>query len=162
ERKEPFTIAQPTGTVIVSSAMFEVLENEAQLASLLGREVAHVIQKHHLRQAEESTQKRFALALGRLGSYSRLNEVQADRLSLEYMQLAGYDLREAPRVWKLIAEKNPEREDAVTRQSSLIIALQDTYSQQDVKGTPKNEEEFRRIVARVREAIAENQARQKK
>jgi hypothetical protein len=162
ERKEAFTISLPNGAVIVSSSMFDVLENEAQLASLLGREIAHVVQKHHMRQAEESTQKRFALALGRLGSFSRLNEVQADRLSLEYMLLAGYDVREAPRAWKLIAGKNPERDYAVTRQSSLIVALQDTYSQQDSKGTRKNEEEFRQAAARLREAIAESQARQKK
>jgi Peptidase family M48 len=162
ERKEAFTVALPVGAVIVSSAMFDVLENEAQLASLLGREIAHVVQKHHMRQAEESTQKRFALALGKLGSFSRLNEVQADRLSLEYMLLAGYDVREAPRAWKLIAGKHPERDYAVTRQSSLIVALQDTYSQPDPKGTRKNEEEFRQAAARLREAMDESQARKKK
>jgi hypothetical protein len=161
-RKDALMLSLPSGVVVVSSGMFDVLENEAQLASLLGREIAHVVQKHNLRQWEESEQKRLAFAFGRTGSYSWQNEVQADRLSLEYMLLAGYDLREAPRAWKLIGEKNPDRDDAVTRQSSLMVALQDTYPQQDSRGARKNEEEFRQAAARLREVISVGQAGKKK
>ena len=162
ERPEAFVLSLPNGFVIVSSGLFDVLENEAQLASMLGREIAHIIQKHSLRQWEESAQKRFALALGRAGSYSGLNHVQADRLSLEYMLLAGYDLREAPRAWKLLSEKYPEHDETMTRQSSFMIALADTYSQQDFKGARKNEAEFSQVAGRVREAVAAEQAKQKK
>ena len=161
-RNDPLTLSLPNGTVVITSGMFDALENEAQLASVMGREIAHVIQKHHLRQFEESAQKRFALSLGRVDSYSHLNEVQADRLSLEYMLLAGYDLREAPRAWKLIAEKNPKQDEAITRRSSLMIALQDTYSQYNPDGARKNEEEFRQIANRLRVVLSEYQAKQKK
>jgi predicted Zn-dependent protease len=161
-RKEALMFSLPSGVVVVTSAMFDVLENEAQLASLLGREIAHIVQKHSLRQWNESEQKRLAFVFGRTGSYSWQHEVQADRLSLEYMLLAGYDPREAPRAWKLIAEKNPDWDDAVTRQSSLMIALQESYPQQDSKGARKNEEEFRQVVARIHEVIASGQAGQKK
>ncbi|HKR02435.1 MAG TPA: M48 family metallopeptidase, partial [Pyrinomonadaceae bacterium] len=162
ERPEAFALSLPNGDVIVSSGLFDVLENEAQLASMLGRQIAHIIQKHNLRQWDESTQKRLALTLGRAGSYSYLNHVQADRLSLEYMLLAGYDLREAPRAWKLLSDKYPEQEETVTRQSSLMVALADTYSRQDFKGTRKNETEFRQEAGRVREAVAAEQAKRKK
>lgn len=163
ERPEPFAISLPGGVVLVSSGLFEVLENEAQLASLLAREVAHIVQKHYLRQWDESAQKRFALAFGRAGSYSQVNHVQADRLSLEYMLLAGYDLSEATRAWKLIGEKTPAAsEGALTRRSSLMIALKDNYSQSDFGGLRKNEEEFRQMAKRVHEVVIESQAKQKK
>jgi hypothetical protein len=51
----------------------------------------------------------------------------------------------------------------VTRRSSFIVALQDTYPQyQDAGGTRKNVEEFRQIVARIHEVISAYQAGQKK
>jgi hypothetical protein len=163
ERPEPFALSLPNGVVLVTSTLFEVLENEAQLAAMLGRQIAHVIQKHNLRQSLESTQKRLSLAMGRAGSYSYVNHVQADRLSLEYMLLAGYDLREAPRAWKLIgAKEQAAAEGAITRRSSLMIALRDTYSQTDLNELRKNEEEFHQMAKRVREVVAESQAKQKK
>lgn len=162
EYKDAFTAALPSGTIIVTSAMFDLLENEAQLAALLGRNIAHIVQKHHLRQMEESTQKRFALALGRVGSYSRLNEIQADRLSLEYLHLAGYDLSQAVRAWQLIAANDPESEVPITRRTSLMVALFDTYPQYDSGRARKNEEEFRQIAARIRQVMAENLASRKK
>jgi hypothetical protein len=163
ERSEPFVFALPNGRVVVSSGLFEVLENEAQLVALMARQIAHIVQKHNLRQWEESTQKRFSLVLGRAGSYSQVNHVQADRLSLEYMLLAGYDLRESTRAWKLLGAKSQtDDEVAITRRSSLMIALKDTYSQIDMNGLRKNEEEFRQIQKRVREAVIELQAKEKK
>jgi hypothetical protein len=163
ERPEPFALSLPNGVVVVSSGLFAALENEAQLASMMAREVAHIVQKHNLRQWEASAQKRLSLALGRAGSYSQVNHVQADRLALEYLLRAGYDLHEAPRAWKLIADKVPaEAELLVTRRSSLMVALMDTYSQTGASGLRKNEAEFRQMQRRVREAVLEFQAKQKK
>lgn len=102
--------------------MFDVVENEAQLAAVIGHEIAHATQEHTWRQMNYhknalmalNIASAFAAAYGardlaRLGNmvegairngYSRSLENQADRIGLEYMVRVGYDPREAPRLWK--------------------------------------------------------------
>jgi predicted Zn-dependent protease len=101
------------------------VENEAQLAFVVGHEIAHATQEHTLRQLEFHRKKRIALniaaaaaaAYGAYGvrdilnlvsaaianGYQRSLENQADRLGMEYMVAAGYDPREAPRAWKAMS-----------------------------------------------------------
>lgn len=49
EGKEAHACATPDGIVLVSTAMFEVLENEAQLTFVLAHELAHAEQEHSFR-----------------------------------------------------------------------------------------------------------------
>lgn len=46
--------ATPGGTVLVTRGMYERLRNEGELAGLLAHEIAHVLQKHQLRQIQKS------------------------------------------------------------------------------------------------------------
>src|SRR5687767_4646850 len=41
--------AAPGGYIVVTKGMLRQLRNEAELAAVLGHEVAHVVQKHHIR-----------------------------------------------------------------------------------------------------------------
>ncbi len=106
--------------------MFNVAENEAQLAAVIGYEIAHATQEHQWREMNYHKNSlmtlhiasAFAAAYGktdlaRIGNmvegairngYSRSLENQADRIGLEYMVRAGYDPREAPRLWKQMAK----------------------------------------------------------
>lgn len=49
--------AAPGGYVVLTLGLFNLLENEAQLAGVLAHEIAHVVEKHHL-DALESLLKR--------------------------------------------------------------------------------------------------------
>jgi len=118
----------PNGAMVVWSGLLLRLTNEAQLATVLGHEVAHYARRHSLQRWEELRTTaslamlfRFATAVagvgqagllgdlaaaGYLASFSRENEREADDLGFDMMVAAGYDVREAPKVWAgMVAEK---------------------------------------------------------
>ena len=118
------------GSVYVTIGLLEVLENEAQLATVLGHEIAHITHEHLSRGAGKRLWTTLALSvaqatieetldgageifagigLGLAGSalisgYSRNFEDQADRVGLRYMYEAGYDPMQAPRVWHVFTQ----------------------------------------------------------
>ncbi len=118
------------GSVYVTTGMLRILENEAQLASVLGHEIAHITHEHLSRGAVKKMWTDIALSaagvligqtmdgageifagigLGLAGSalingYGRDFEDQADRVGLRYMSDAGYDPMQAPRVWQIITQ----------------------------------------------------------
>jgi len=81
----------PNGTILVSTSYLAVLENEAQLAGLLGHELGHFIGRHALvgkryAAVSTSTVERMRLA--------RSLEEEADETGLALIRRAGYDPRE--------------------------------------------------------------------
>jgi hypothetical protein len=111
----------PNGVVIVNSGVFDVLENEAQLAFVLSHEISHAVEKHVWLQHQYHRNELIALqagaafipfgggivtdlfAAGIRNQYFRSLENQADRVGLEWMLAAGYDIREAPQSWKAVS-----------------------------------------------------------
>jgi len=110
--------AFPGGSVACTRGILLSLENEAELAALLGHELGHVNARHTARQMSKGmlsqaivgslstltgTQAtglgRLTAQLGSIGagallaSYSRDNEREADTLGMEYMVKAGYGSR---------------------------------------------------------------------
>lgn len=47
--------AAPGGYVFVTRGLYRMLDNEAQLAGVLGHEIAHVVRRHHLKVLKKST-----------------------------------------------------------------------------------------------------------
>lgn len=154
--------ALPNGMVFVHTALLTMLDNEAQLAAILGHEVAHATYEHAKeRYKKQQAAKQFGefadkalivalknmpqadIALAKLltsdisqngiqatvdmartvsqlppqtknalsglfsglkgiasNDHSKERESQADRVGLFYMEQAGYDPREAAKVWK--------------------------------------------------------------
>ena len=41
-------MALPGGTILITRGLYDLLSNEAQLAGVLGHEIAHVVKKHHI------------------------------------------------------------------------------------------------------------------
>jgi hypothetical protein len=121
--------AMPGGQIYVFTGLLGRVENEAQLATILGHEIAHVTERH----SERTYKKLFflnltlnataILALTQIVSFPELSraeaelvglalnaavsghgrnqEDQSDRVGLRYSTAAGYDPREGPRVWDL-------------------------------------------------------------
>lgn len=108
--------AFPGGSIAATRGILLELENEAQLAALLGHELGHVNARHTAAQMSSSMLGNVFLAgaatyasnqgqllgdltdkLGSLGaglllaSYSRDNEREADALGMEYMVRVGYN-----------------------------------------------------------------------
>jgi hypothetical protein len=172
--------ATPNGIVVVHSGLIELLDNEAQLAAVIGHEIAHSTHEHTWRQRQHHKKKRLAIGLAGavaaayglsdladvatlvnaavVNGHQRSLENQSDRVGLEYMVRAGYDPREAPAVWKLMAKKYgvqgtnffwSSHENQATRRSYLMNELKNNYRHLDYSTLKVNADEFRRMKAEV-------------
>ncbi len=107
--KEVNAFALPGGPLYIYTGLLKLMEDEAELAAVMGHEIGHVDGRHAVRQmqpvvglaaiqalafGDKSPASRQALnfVLGiALTGYSRSHELEADRFGLIYMQRAGYD-----------------------------------------------------------------------
>uniref|UniRef100_UPI0026346B6E M48 family metallopeptidase n=1 Tax=uncultured Sphingomonas sp. TaxID=158754 RepID=UPI0026346B6E len=113
----------PTGMMMVNTGLLLRVRNEAQLAAVLGHEYAHFMRQHSLRNLRDMRGKANALAwlsalpvpglagaaamgavqfglIGAIFRFSRAMESEADAGSVPLMVKAGYDPREAEKVWE--------------------------------------------------------------
>lgn len=124
--------AAPAGYILITRGLLERLENEAELAGVLGHEIAHVIERHH---AEAMKKKERSGALANIaadateGQGNRLvagalsnvakglyasgldkgDEYEADRLGIVYATRAGYNPYGLPRVIHMYAGASGEK-----------------------------------------------------
>jgi Zn-dependent protease with chaperone function len=106
----------PNGMMQVWTGLMLRVDNEAQLAAVLGHEIGHYLQRHTLERLRDIKSRAafgqflglFGLvgAVGQVGllagmlSYGREHESEADRIGAFLMRRAGYDAAEAARVWE--------------------------------------------------------------
>ena len=107
EQSQPNAFAQPGGPVYVTEGLLRMVGNDDdQLAGVLGHEVAHITQRHAVRQLErqnilglaigiltEGTTQQIAQIVASLEtlSYSRDQERDADTRGARYARAAGFD-----------------------------------------------------------------------
>ncbi len=115
--------ALPGGQVFITSALFERLETEGQLAGVLGHEIGHVVKRHSAQQlaksqlsqglgaaagvaAGDADSARMAQAVGQMINmkYGRDHELESDKLGVILMTKAGYDPRSMLGVMDILAE----------------------------------------------------------
>lgn len=123
----PNAFALPGGKVGVHTGLFQVSQNEAGLAAVIGHEVAHVVARHSGERLSQNVLAGAAVAGtgfmmskdGRDGAvptavvgagallatkaFSRGQELEADRMGAIFMARAGYDPREAVSLWQRFA-----------------------------------------------------------
>jgi predicted Zn-dependent protease len=128
----------PNGMMQVWSGLLLRVDNEAQLAAVLGHEIGHYVERHGVEQLRDvKARSAFGQFLGLFGlvgvvgqvaliagrfAYSRDQERQADRIGLELMSRSGYAPSEAAKIWEnllLEAKANPEGDP---RKSSPLFA----------------------------------------
>jgi len=120
EDDEPNAFALPGGKVGVHTGLFQVAENDAQLAAVIGHEVAHAIARHGAERMSQGILAQLGTAavgigtgnaayaeiaaqaatLGIILPYSRTQEAEADHIGVFYMAEAGYDPRAAIALWR--------------------------------------------------------------
>lgn len=146
--------AMPNGRIYVHSGLLSRLDNEAQLAMILGHEMTHVTHRHALKFQRDATTKQIAytvaaillsigvavaagsraregdyvgaavlsqtanaiLGLGlqlatiaAISGYGRDLEREADKEGMERLVRAGYDPKEAPKVFALLQSEAKDR-----------------------------------------------------
>lgn len=105
----------PNGMMQVWTGLLLRVDNEAQLAAVLGHELAHYLERHSLQQLRDMRGRaafaQFAGLFGVVGvmaqmgtlagafGFSREQESRADELGLRFMQRAGLDGAQAAQVW---------------------------------------------------------------
>jgi predicted Zn-dependent protease len=126
--------AYPNGAIYVHTGLLSKMENEAQLAALLGHEMTHVTHRHAIQNFRSVKNTTAVLAtiqmasvpfgaygnlanvLGSIGAmaavtgYSRELETEADNSGLELLVNAGYDPKEAPRLFMHLKQDVEQQE----------------------------------------------------
>ncbi|MBW2269616.1 MAG: M48 family metallopeptidase [Deltaproteobacteria bacterium] len=125
EDPSPNAFALPGGKIGVHSGLFAVAQNQDQLATVLGHEVAHVLAEHANERisTQYATQSGIQILdtlsggmspgkqqlLGLLGAgvvvlpFSRAQESESDTIGLELMARAGFDPTQSVALWQNMA-----------------------------------------------------------
>lgn len=119
--------AAPGGYVLITKGLYQKLQSEAQLAGVLGHEIAHVVKKHQLKVLQK--QQLVGYGAGKLSSlFGKKNklaskivgtgaeisargldkeaEFEADRMGVVLASRAGYDAFGLPDVLQTISQAN--------------------------------------------------------
>jgi predicted Zn-dependent protease len=122
--------AVPGGTIFVTRGLLERMRSEAELAGVLAHEIAHVLQKHHLKAIQQNAKTSLAgealsmalqdgnsvvrdklISLGTelyTRGLDKSDELEADRLGVIIAARGGYDPYGLPTVLQALQRMNPE------------------------------------------------------
>lgn len=161
----------PNGMMQVWTGLLLRLDNESQLAAVLGHEMGHYLERHTVERLRDA-KGRLAFAqflglfgvvgaIGQLGmlagsfAYSREHETRADRLGVRLMRQAGYDARQAARVWdNLVGEIEVTGGKEAAKRSPMMATHPPVESRRDAllalageDGGQVGEADFQRAIA---------------
>jgi predicted Zn-dependent protease len=148
--ESPNAFVLPSGKIGVTTGLLGLVRNDDQLAAVLGHEVGHVTARHAAERYSTSAATGLVLsgvqgaagdyaqaagAIGGLGAqlgvllpFSRRDELEADRLGVDYMQRAGFAPRESVNLWRLMQAQrqgsNPEFASTHPSDTTRIAALE--------------------------------------
>jgi len=107
--KDQFQAYTTGGTIIIFyTGLTERLSDDA-LAMVIGHEIAHLAAGHVAEQSSRDLVNVNANETQLLGSYSIINEHEADAVGMVYATLAGFDPAAAAAIWSALARDDDER-----------------------------------------------------
>jgi metalloendopeptidase OMA1, mitochondrial len=173
DRDTPNAFCLPGGKIVVCTGMVPYARNEAGLAAVIAHETAHAVARHSgerlsqqlalkgamtvggevLKKDDGSLDTKARVALGALGMggtvgimlpYSRVHELEADRIGQLYMAAAGYDPSEAGRLWDRMSKikkppipvwlsTHPADEERVRKLKEFLPEAQKLYAEAPTK-----------------------------
>ena len=123
----PNAFVLQSGKIGVTTSLLALVRNDDQLAAVLGHEVGHVVARHAAERYSTSAATSVVLsgvqgvagdygqaagAIGGLGAqlgvllpFSRRDELEADRLGVDYMHAAGFRPSESVALWRLMQQQ---------------------------------------------------------
>lgn len=125
--------ALPGGFIYLTRGILAHMNNEAEMAAVLGHEIGHVTARHSVTQISQQQLLGLGLGLGSIFSptfrqlsslaetglaimmlkYSRDHERQADQLGIQYMSQAGYDPSQMSRFFQLFVGMSAREGEAI-------------------------------------------------
>ncbi len=155
--------AFPGGSIAVTRGILLELENEAELAALLGHEIAHVNARHTANQMSrgllinafltgagiaisDEEYAPFVLTLGNIGAgallakYSRDNERQADALGMEYMVRSGYNPKGMVGLHEVLLESSKKKPNILETMFATHPMSKERYQTAQDRATSKYNE----------------------
>lgn len=119
----------PGGKIVVYEGLLSVAKTEAELAVVLGHEIAHAVAKHSNERMSQQILTQYGMAilsealskksailqetattvfglgsqLGVMLPYSRKHEYEADYMGIVFMEIAGYDSAASVNFWQKMA-----------------------------------------------------------
>ena len=115
--------AVPGGYVYFTRGILATLDNEAELAGVMGHEIGHIAARHSAQQLSRAQLAQFGVAvaevipgmsgLAQLGAgmlflrFSRDNEREADNLGVDYSTRLGYDATQMAAFFESLERMNP-------------------------------------------------------
>lgn len=146
----PNAFVLPSGKIGVTTALLALVQNDDQLATVIGHEVAHVVARHAAERNSTSALAGIAgqVAGGLAGDYgqqaasatglfaqygallpfSRRDELEADRIGVDFLAAAGYRPSQAVALWRLMAAQGasntPEFASTHPSDTTRIAALE--------------------------------------
>lgn len=119
----------PGGKIVVYEGLLTVAKTEAELAVVLGHEIAHAVAKHSNERMSQQLLAQYGMAilsgalsnksaavretattvfglgaqLGMMLPYSRKHEYEADYMGIVFMEIAGYDSAASVEFWQKMA-----------------------------------------------------------
>jgi predicted Zn-dependent protease len=158
----------PGGKIAFYEGILPICKNDNGIAVVMAHEIAHAIANHGnermsqqmivemggvalsqaMREEKEQTTQLAMLAfgvgsqLGVLLPYSRKHESEADEMGLYFMAMAGYDPREAPKLWERMQQAgsggtpeflstHPDPQNRINRLNRIMPKAMEYYNQKN-------------------------------
>jgi predicted Zn-dependent protease len=133
DKPEKNAFVLPGGKVGFYKGLMDIAQNDDQIAAVMGHEVGHVQARHAAERYSQQTGSQLLMGAAQIGlqgaqnsnawmaaiglgaqvgillPYSRLQETEADRVGVDNMHKAGYDVREAVRFWDIMNSQGASR-----------------------------------------------------
>jgi len=120
----------PGGKIVVYDGLLKVASTEAQLAVVLGHEIAHAVAKHSNERISQQILTQYGMSIlssalsqksvavqnvatsvfglgaqiGLMLPYSRKHEYEADYMGIVFMEIAGYDSESSVEFWSKMSQ----------------------------------------------------------
>lgn len=175
--------AVPGGFIYVNRGLIQRAENLSQLAGVLGHEIGHVTERHSAKQMRDAERANVGVGVvcalfgacdnqavgtainvvggATFASFSRQDEVEADRVGVQNMVRAGIDPRGIPAMFRILLEErrsspagvagwfasHPLEEDRIRDTEAQIAQLDQASLRSLTTDTPEFQAFKRRVAA---------------
>jgi len=137
DKPEKNAFVLPGGKVGFYKGLMDISPKDDHIATVMGHEVGHVQARHSAERYSQQVGAQLAMGAAQVGlagaengnawlaalglgaqvgillPYSRLQETEADRVGVDNMHRAGYDVREAVKFWEIMAQEGGGRPPAI-------------------------------------------------